>query len=124
MRCSRQATNQWLKRLVDKARRERVAQRYSYPYSPVSHAVTNRKRSLHRTQYRKHAAEKPAIRCPSIPILFTNTIPAQLHAASSGSEEDAQKFDYEAELVIVIGRRARKFGGGLPQLHFRLCPRQ
>jgi 2-keto-4-pentenoate hydratase/2-oxohepta-3-ene-1,7-dioic acid hydratase in catechol pathway len=58
--------------------------------------------------YRKHAAEtgNPV---PKQPILFN-----KYYTALNGhggticvSEEDAQRFDYEAELVIVIGRRAR-----------------
>jgi 2-keto-4-pentenoate hydratase/2-oxohepta-3-ene-1,7-dioic acid hydratase in catechol pathway len=58
--------------------------------------------------YRKHAAEtgNPV---PKQPILFNkyNTT-LNSHGGTIGvSEEDAQKFDYEAELVIVIGRRAR-----------------
>src|SRR4029077_18310554 len=58
--------------------------------------------------YRKHAAEtgNPV---PKQPILFTKYSPAlTCHGGVIGvSEEDAQKFDYEAELVIVTGRRAR-----------------
>jgi len=58
--------------------------------------------------YRKHAAEtgNPV---PKQPILFNkyNTT-LNGHGGTIGvSEEDAQRFDYEAELVIVIGRRAR-----------------
>ena len=58
--------------------------------------------------YRKHAAEtgQPV---PKQPILFNkyNTT-LNGHGGTIGvSEEDAQRFDYEAELVIVIGRRAR-----------------
>jgi 2-keto-4-pentenoate hydratase/2-oxohepta-3-ene-1,7-dioic acid hydratase in catechol pathway len=58
--------------------------------------------------YRKHAAEtgNPV---PKQPILFNKYNTAlNGHGGTIGvSEEDAQKFDYEAELVIVIGRRAR-----------------
>jgi 2-keto-4-pentenoate hydratase/2-oxohepta-3-ene-1,7-dioic acid hydratase in catechol pathway len=58
--------------------------------------------------YRKHAAEtgNPV---PKQPILFNKYNTAlNGHGGTVGvSEEDAQKFDYEAELVIVIGRRAR-----------------
>src|SRR5262249_8621755 len=58
--------------------------------------------------YRRHAAEtgNPV---PKQPILFNKYNTAlNYHGGTIGvSEEDAQKFDYEAELVIVIGRRAR-----------------
>jgi 2-keto-4-pentenoate hydratase/2-oxohepta-3-ene-1,7-dioic acid hydratase in catechol pathway len=58
--------------------------------------------------YRKHAAEtgNPV---PKQPILFNKYNTAlNGHGGTIGvSEEDAQRFDYEAELVIVIGRRAR-----------------
>ena len=58
--------------------------------------------------YRRHAAEtgNPV---PKQPILFNKYNTAlNCHGGVIGvSEEDAQKFDYEAELVIVIGRRAR-----------------
>jgi 2-keto-4-pentenoate hydratase/2-oxohepta-3-ene-1,7-dioic acid hydratase in catechol pathway len=58
--------------------------------------------------YRRHAAEtnNPV---PTVPILF-NKFNNALNAHGGTvtvSEEDAQKFDYEAELVIVIGRSAR-----------------
>src|SRR5215831_683849 len=58
--------------------------------------------------YRRHAAEtgNPV---PKQPILFNKFNTAlNCHGGTIGvSEEDAQRFDYEAELVIVIGRRAR-----------------
>lgn len=58
--------------------------------------------------YRKHAAEtgNPV---PKAPILFNKFNTALNHHGGviGVSEEDAQKFDYEAELVIVIGRTAR-----------------
>src|ERR1700704_86640 len=58
--------------------------------------------------YRKHAAEtnNPV---PKAPILFNKFNTAlNYHGGTIGvSEEDAQKFDYEAELVIVIGKTAR-----------------
>lgn len=58
--------------------------------------------------YRKHAAEtnNPI---PTVPVLFN-----KFNSALNGhrgtidvSKEPAEKFDYEAELVIVIGRTAR-----------------
>ena len=61
--------------------------------------------------YRRHAAEtgNPV---PKLPILFNkfNTALNNHGGTIAVSEEDAQKFDYEAELVIVIGRTARNVG--------------
>ncbi|MGB9364797.1 MAG: fumarylacetoacetate hydrolase family protein [Xanthobacteraceae bacterium] len=58
--------------------------------------------------YRKHAAEtgNPV---PKQPILFNKFNTALNHHGGviGVSEEDAQRFDYEAELVIVIGKTAR-----------------
>ena len=58
--------------------------------------------------YRKHAAEtgNPV---PKEPILFNkfNTALNYHGGTIAVSEEDAKAFDYEAELVIVIGRQAR-----------------
>jgi 2-keto-4-pentenoate hydratase/2-oxohepta-3-ene-1,7-dioic acid hydratase in catechol pathway len=58
--------------------------------------------------YRKHAAEtgNPV---PKEPILFNkfNTALNWCGGTIAVSKEPAQQFDYEAELVIVIGRQAR-----------------
>jgi 2-keto-4-pentenoate hydratase/2-oxohepta-3-ene-1,7-dioic acid hydratase in catechol pathway len=58
--------------------------------------------------YRKHAAEtgNPV---PKEPILFNkfNTALNQHGGTISVAYQDAKQFDYEAELVIVIGREAR-----------------
>jgi len=58
--------------------------------------------------YRKHAAEtgQPV---PAQPILFNkyNTALNCCGGVIAVSKEKAEKFDYEAELVIVIGRTAR-----------------
>src|SRR3954469_5088574 len=58
--------------------------------------------------YRKHAAEtgNPV---PKMPILFNKFNSALNHHGGSiaVSKEKATNFDYEAELVIVIGREAR-----------------
>jgi 2-keto-4-pentenoate hydratase/2-oxohepta-3-ene-1,7-dioic acid hydratase in catechol pathway len=58
--------------------------------------------------YRKHAAEtgNPV---PKQPILFNKFNTALNHHGGTVNvtEEDAQRFDYEAELVIVMGRQAR-----------------
>jgi 2-keto-4-pentenoate hydratase/2-oxohepta-3-ene-1,7-dioic acid hydratase in catechol pathway len=58
--------------------------------------------------YRKHAAEtgNPV---PKLPILFNkfNTALNSHGGTITVSEEKATQFDYEAELVIVIGKQAR-----------------
>ena len=58
--------------------------------------------------YRKHAAEtgNPV---PKMPILFNKFNTALNHHGGviAVSKEDAKNFDYEAELVIVIGKTAR-----------------
>jgi 2-keto-4-pentenoate hydratase/2-oxohepta-3-ene-1,7-dioic acid hydratase in catechol pathway len=58
--------------------------------------------------YRKHAAETGSA-VPSQPILFNkyNTALAGHRSVIRVSQEDAREFDYEVELVIVIGRLAR-----------------
>jgi len=58
--------------------------------------------------YRKHAAEtnNPI---PTVPILFNKFSNALNHHGGTikVSAESAEKFDYEAELVVVIGKTAR-----------------
>jgi 2-keto-4-pentenoate hydratase/2-oxohepta-3-ene-1,7-dioic acid hydratase in catechol pathway len=58
--------------------------------------------------YRKHAAEtgNPV---PAVPILFNKFSNALNHHGGviKVSAESAEKFDYEAELVVVIGKTAR-----------------
>jgi 2-keto-4-pentenoate hydratase/2-oxohepta-3-ene-1,7-dioic acid hydratase in catechol pathway len=58
--------------------------------------------------YRKHAAETGAA-VPETPILFNkyNTALAGHRSVVQVSREDAVQFDYEVELVIVMGRVAR-----------------
>jgi len=58
--------------------------------------------------YRKHAAETGQA-VPTQPILFNkyNTALNACGGVIAVSKEKAEKFDYEAELVIVIGRTAR-----------------
>jgi hypothetical protein len=100
-----------LKRLVDKARASPSAQRYfvAPEQAAFGPCVTNPEKIVCiGLNYRRHAAEtgNPV---PKQPILFNKYNTAfNCHGGVIGvSEEDAQKFDYEAELVIVIGRRAR-----------------
>jgi 2-keto-4-pentenoate hydratase/2-oxohepta-3-ene-1,7-dioic acid hydratase in catechol pathway len=100
-----------LARLVAKARASASAERYfvaldKAAFGPI---VTNPEKILCiGLNYRKHAAEtgNPV---PKQPILFNKYNTAlNHHGGTIGvSEEDAVRFDYEAELVIVIGRRAR-----------------
>ena len=58
--------------------------------------------------YRKHAAEvgQPV---PAVPILFNkyNTALSAHRSVVNVSHQPAEKFDYEVELVIVMGRTAR-----------------
>ena len=100
-----------LKRLADKAGASASAQRYfvAADQAAFGPCVTNPEKIVCiGLNYRKHAAEtgNPV---PKQPILFNKYNTAlNCHGGVIGvSEEDAQKFDYEAELVIVIGRRAR-----------------
>ena len=60
---------------------------------------------------------------PKQPILFNKFNTALNHHGGTiaVSEEDAKKFDYEAELVIVIGRPARNVSeADAAELHLRL----
>jgi len=100
-----------LKRLIDKAGASGSAARYFVAADKATFGpcVTNPEKIVCiGLNYRRHAAEtgNPV---PKMPILFN-----KFNSALNGhggtiavSEEDAQKFDYEAELVIVIGRTAR-----------------
>jgi 2-keto-4-pentenoate hydratase/2-oxohepta-3-ene-1,7-dioic acid hydratase in catechol pathway len=100
-----------LKRLADKARASASAERYFVAVDKAAFGpcVTNPEKIVCiGLNYRKHAAEtgNPV---PKQPILFNKFNTAlNHHGGTIGvSEEDAQRFDYEAELVIVMGRRAR-----------------
>jgi 2-keto-4-pentenoate hydratase/2-oxohepta-3-ene-1,7-dioic acid hydratase in catechol pathway len=100
-----------LKRLTDKAGASGSAARYfiSADKATFGPCVTNPEKIVCiGLNYRRHAAEtgNPV---PKMPILFNKFNSAlNSHGGTIAvSEEDAQKFDYEAELVIVIGRTAR-----------------
>jgi 2-keto-4-pentenoate hydratase/2-oxohepta-3-ene-1,7-dioic acid hydratase in catechol pathway len=58
--------------------------------------------------YRRHIAEMKA-QVPTMPVLFNkfNTTLNSHGGVIAVSKEDAKNFDYEAELVIVLGRTAR-----------------
>ena len=100
-----------LARLVDKAGASASSGRYFVALDKAAFGpcVTNPEKIVCiGLNYRRHAAEtgNPV---PKQPILFNKYNTAlNCHGGTIGvSEEDAQKFDYEAELVIVMGRRAR-----------------
>jgi len=100
-----------LNRLIDKAKASPQAARYfvaeaSAQFGPV---VTEPEKILCvGLNYRAHAAEtgNPV---PKTPILFNKFNSALNHHGGriAVSKEKAKEFDYEAELVIVIGRTAR-----------------
>src|SRR6476620_283231 len=100
-----------LNRLVDKARASASAQRYfvAPEQAAFGPCVTNPEKIVCiGLNYRRHAAEtgNPV---PKMPILF-NKYNSALNCCGGTvavSKEKAQKFDYEAELVIAIGRTAR-----------------
>ena len=100
-----------LRRLAEKARASASADRYfvALDQAAFGPCVTNPEKIVCiGLNYRRHAAEtgNPV---PKQPILFNKYNTAlNCHGGTIGvSEEDARNFDYEAELVIVIGRRAR-----------------
>ena len=100
-----------LNRLVAKARASATPDRYFIPVdkAPFGPCVTNPEKIVCiGLNYRKHAAEtgNPV---PKQPILFNkfNTALNNHGGTINVTEEDAIQFDYEAELVIVIGRTAR-----------------
>ena len=95
-----------LRRLVEKASDKHFVALDKATFGPC---VTNPEKIVCvGLNYRKHAAEtnNPI---PKAPILFNKFNTALNHHGGviGVSEEDAQKFDYEAELVIVIGKTAR-----------------
>lgn len=95
-----------LKRLVEKAKDNHFVAIDKAAFGPC---VTNPEKIICvGLNYRKHAAEtgNPV---PKAPILFNKFNTALNHHGGviGVSEEDAVRFDYEAELVIVIGRTAR-----------------
>jgi 2-keto-4-pentenoate hydratase/2-oxohepta-3-ene-1,7-dioic acid hydratase in catechol pathway len=98
-----------LTRLIDKARA--AGERFFVPENAAEFGpcVTDPEKIICiGLNYRKHAAEtgNPV---PPLPILFNKFNSALNHHGGTiaVSKEPAEKFDYEAELVIVIGREAR-----------------
>ncbi|MFL5146613.1 MAG: fumarylacetoacetate hydrolase family protein [Microvirga sp.] len=99
-----------LARLIDKARMP-GGERFFVPENAAEFGpcVTDPEKIICiGLNYRKHAAEtgNPV---PPLPILFNKFNSALNHHGGTiaVSKEPAEKFDYEAELVIVIGREAR-----------------
>jgi 2-keto-4-pentenoate hydratase/2-oxohepta-3-ene-1,7-dioic acid hydratase in catechol pathway len=95
-----------LKRLAAKAAARHFIAEDKAKFGP---AVTNPEKIVCiGLNYRRHAAEtgNPV---PKMPILFNkyNTALNCCGGSVAVSKEKAEKFDYEAELVIVIGRTAR-----------------
>jgi 2-keto-4-pentenoate hydratase/2-oxohepta-3-ene-1,7-dioic acid hydratase in catechol pathway len=100
-----------LKRLVDKARASASADRYFIAVDKAAFGpcVTNPEKIICiGLNYRKHIAEMNA-QVPKMPVLFSKYNTAlNNHGGTVGvTETDGVQFDYEAELVIVIGRTAR-----------------
>jgi 2-keto-4-pentenoate hydratase/2-oxohepta-3-ene-1,7-dioic acid hydratase in catechol pathway len=101
-------TTSALARLVDKAgaRSDLFVAESAAQFGPC---VTNPEKIICvGLNYRKHAAEtnNPV---PTVPILFNkynNALNAH-RGTIKVSEEPAEKFDYEVELVVVLGKRAR-----------------
>jgi 2-keto-4-pentenoate hydratase/2-oxohepta-3-ene-1,7-dioic acid hydratase in catechol pathway len=95
-----------LKQLVNKAAERHFIAEDKVQFGP---AVTDPEKIVCiGLNYRRHAAEtgQPV---PKMPILF-NKYNSALNCCGGSvavSKEKAEKFDYEAELVIVIGRTAR-----------------
>jgi 2-keto-4-pentenoate hydratase/2-oxohepta-3-ene-1,7-dioic acid hydratase in catechol pathway len=100
-----------LRRLADKAAASATPERYFVAIEKATFGpcvTTPEKIICIGLNYRRHAAETNNA-VPAVPILFNkfNTALNSHGGTVTVSEEDAVKFDYEAELVIVIGRKAR-----------------
>jgi 2-keto-4-pentenoate hydratase/2-oxohepta-3-ene-1,7-dioic acid hydratase in catechol pathway len=115
-----------LRRLTDKAKASANADRYfvAEDKAQFGPCVTDPEKIVCiGLNYRRHAAEtgNPV---PKMPILF-NKYNSALNCCGGSvavSKEKAEKFDYEAELVIVIGRTARNVSeADAPQCIFGYC---
>jgi 2-keto-4-pentenoate hydratase/2-oxohepta-3-ene-1,7-dioic acid hydratase in catechol pathway len=100
-----------LRHLADKARASASADKYFIAENKAGFGpcVTNPEKVLCvGLNYRKHVAEVKAP-MPEVPVLFNKFNSAlNSHGGTIAvSKEQAEKFDYEGELVIVIGRTAR-----------------
>jgi 2-keto-4-pentenoate hydratase/2-oxohepta-3-ene-1,7-dioic acid hydratase in catechol pathway len=100
-----------LRRLIDRAKASPNAARYfvGEDKAQFGPCVTEPEKIVCiGLNYRRHIAEVGAP-VPKEPVLFNkfNTALNAHGGTIAVSEEDAKNFDYEAELVIVIGRTAR-----------------
>jgi 2-keto-4-pentenoate hydratase/2-oxohepta-3-ene-1,7-dioic acid hydratase in catechol pathway len=104
-----------LQRLLDKAQNGRTNGLWlSEDTVQLGPCVTNPQKIICiGLNYRKHAAEmgQPV---PKVPILFNkyNTALNGHRGVIKVSQEPAEKFDYEVELVVVLGRTARNVSEG------------
>ena len=100
-----------LKRLMEKAQARAQQANFFIPEAEAKFgpAVTTPEKILCiGLNYRKHA-EETGQPVPKLPILFNkfNNALNSHNGTIAVSKEDAQQFDYEAELVIVMGRAGR-----------------
>ena len=115
-----------LRRLVDKARASAAADRYFVALDKATFGpcvTTPEKIICIGLNYRKHIAEMNA-QVPTMPVLFSKYNTALNHQGGTigVSETDGKQFDYEAELVIVIGRTARNVSeADAPKYIFGYC---
>ncbi len=115
-----------LRRLVDKARASASADRYFVAPDKAAFGpcvTTPEKIICIGLNYRKHIAEMNA-QVPTMPVLFSKYNTALNHQGGTigVSETDGKQFDYEAELVIVIGRTARNVSEAhAPKYIFGYC---
>ena len=100
-----------LRRLADRAKASSDAARYfvAEDKAQFGPCVTDPEKIVCiGLNYRRHIAEVGA-QVPKEPVLFSKFNTALNHDGGkvTVSEEDAKRFDYEGELVIVMGRTAR-----------------
>ena len=115
-----------LRRLIDKARASANAARYFVAEAAAQFGpcVTEPEKIVCiGLNYRKHIAEMNA-QVPKEPVLFSKFNTALNHHGGTiaVSKEKGKNFDYEAELVIVIGRTARNVSeADAPKYIFGYC---
>jgi 2-keto-4-pentenoate hydratase/2-oxohepta-3-ene-1,7-dioic acid hydratase in catechol pathway len=115
-----------LRRLVERARDSGASNRFFIPEDRARFGpcVTNPEKIVCiGLNYRKHIAEMNA-EVPKQPVLFSkfNTALNNHGGSIAVSKEKATNFDYEAELVIVIGRTARNVSeADAPKYIFGYC---
>jgi 2-keto-4-pentenoate hydratase/2-oxohepta-3-ene-1,7-dioic acid hydratase in catechol pathway len=115
-----------LRRLADKARASAAAERYfvAADKAQFGPCVTEPEKIVCiGLNYRKHIAEMGA-QVPKEPVLFSKFNTALNHHGGTiaVSKEKGKNFDYEAELVIVIGRTARNVSeANAPNYIFGYC---